>query len=99
MTNLFFGTHCQIKAATPRSFPSEFARFSLAFWLLILGHWQHNFGMKLFISPRSTLFTILICTTACLGAHLRADNPVIDLGYAQYQGYYNSTSRLNVFLG
>ncbi|KAJ5982532.1 Carboxylesterase type B [Penicillium sp. IBT 35674x] len=55
--------------------------------------------MTLFIPLRSALFTILMCTTACLGAHLQADNPVVDLGYAQYQGYYNSTSRLNVFLG
>ncbi|KAJ5543708.1 hypothetical protein N7513_007216 [Penicillium frequentans] len=52
-----------------------------------------------FVSPRSTLFTILICTTACLRAHLQADNPVVDLAYARYRGYYNSTSGLNVFLG
>ncbi|KAJ5642849.1 CAZyme family CE10 [Penicillium lividum] len=55
--------------------------------------------MNLLVSLRSTLFTILIYTTACLKAYLQSDNPVVDLGYAQYQGYYNSTSSLNIFLG
>ncbi|KAJ5938508.1 CAZyme family CE10 [Penicillium verhagenii] len=55
--------------------------------------------MLSFLSLRGILFAILICTPTSVGAHLQTDNTVVDLTYATYRGYYNSTTGLNVFLG
>ncbi|KAJ6109871.1 hypothetical protein N7486_002106 [Penicillium sp. IBT 16267x] len=41
----------------------------------------------------------LITTRANLAAPAHTANPVVDLGYASYQGYYDSTHDLNIFKG
>jgi hypothetical protein len=55
--------------------------------------------MVLLASLSSISLMIVILITACLGERLHESKTVVDLGYAKYQGYYNRTSGLNVFLG
>ncbi|KAJ5849585.1 hypothetical protein N7455_009441 [Penicillium solitum] len=45
---------------------------------------------------------VLLALTAAptgLAASVQTSNPVVDLGYATYQGYYNNTYDLNIFKG
>ncbi|CAI7569316.1 unnamed protein product [Penicillium discolor] len=45
---------------------------------------------------------VLLALTAAptgLAASVQTSNPVVDLGYATYQGYYNNTYNLNIFKG
>lgn len=45
---------------------------------------------------------VLLALTAAptgLAASVQPSSPVVDLGYATYQGYYNNTYELNIFKG
>ena len=49
------------------------------------------------------IFSIGVGANALASIHPRqntsASAPVVDLGYSTYEGYYNSTSQLNIFKG
>jgi hypothetical protein len=52
-----------------------------------------------FVAGISSL-VLLALTAAPAGATpVQTSNPVVDLGYATYQGYYNDTYDLNIFKG
>ena len=55
--------------------------------------------MVLLASLSSMPLMIVTFITACLEKRLHESKTVVDLGYAKYQGYYNRTSGLNVYLG
>lgn len=45
------------------------------------------------------ILLVLITTGVSLAAPAHTAYPVVDLGYASYQGYYDSTYHLNVYKG
>lgn len=45
----------------------------------------------------SVLIIVTLLLRSCLNQSTAA--PVVDLDYARYQGYYNSTSGLNIYKG
>lgn len=46
-----------------------------------------------------SLLLALAITPASLASPAHTASPVVDLGYAKYQGLYNSTYDINVFKG
>jgi hypothetical protein len=47
----------------------------------------------------SLVLLALTAVPAGLAASVQTSSPVVDLGYATYQGYYNHTFDLNIFKG
>lgn len=53
------------------------------------------------------LLSVAVWALTCVGhGHARrlerrqnVSEPIVDLGYSVYQGYYNATSRTNIFKG
>lgn len=55
--------------------------------------------MGLMASLGQRLLLALAVTPNCLASPGPTSSPVVDLGYAKYEGYYNSTADLNVYKG
>lgn len=47
----------------------------------------------------SLVLLALAAAPTGLAASVQTSSPVVDLGYATYQGYYNNTYDLNIFKG
>lgn len=52
-----------------------------------------------FMGTGGLIFLALITTGISLASPANTANPVVDLGYASYEGYYDSAYDLNVFKG
>lgn len=75
----------------------------LAFVEIYLRPWNNpfHFGTCRDINMRiSTPLLPFFCSyTVLLATASSATSPIVDLGYGVYEGYYNSTSDLNIFKG
>ena len=47
----------------------------------------------------SSLVLLALTTTPGLATPVQTSSPVVDLGYATYEGYHDSTYDLNIFKG
>ena len=54
-------------------------------------------GLKTGLGSLSLL--ALATTLNCLAFHVNSSEPLVDLGYAKYEGSYDGTYDLNVFKG
>lgn len=55
--------------------------------------------MGLVAGLRTFFLLALAVLPESLATPIYASSPVVDLGYAKYKGYYNSTADLNVYKG
>lgn len=63
--------------------------------------WQISFRPAHLKKPRSLIIMLglVIAIVLAVALPLAKAQPMVDLGYGVYAGYYNSTSKLNIYKG
>lgn len=55
--------------------------------------------MRFVLGSCSLVLLALTLSPASLGSSIHTASPVVDLGYAKYQGVYNDSYDINIFKG